>query len=146
MARAMESTGLPYIISFTIRRDGRLIDGTPISEAIAYIDRVTEEKPVCYMTNCVHPRIVREALAQPMNQRELVQERFLGIQANTSPLSYEELEAGGDLQESGPEELAREMLALAKCSQFRIWGGCCGTDQRHMEAITGIITGKRYRI
>lgn len=30
MARAMENTGLPYIISFMIRSDGKLIDGTTI--------------------------------------------------------------------------------------------------------------------
>ena len=34
----MAQTGVPYIISFTIQKDGRLIDGTTIHDAIAYID------------------------------------------------------------------------------------------------------------
>ena len=38
MAQAMSETGLPYIISFTIQKDGKLIDGTTISKAIATID------------------------------------------------------------------------------------------------------------
>ena len=38
MAQAMEQTGLPYLVSFMIRKNGRLMDGTPIAEAIAAID------------------------------------------------------------------------------------------------------------
>ncbi len=38
MAMAMEQTGLPYIISFMIRNNGRLLDGTPINDAIERID------------------------------------------------------------------------------------------------------------
>lgn len=41
MAKAMESTELPYIISFMIRDDGRLIDGTTINDAILHIDNAT---------------------------------------------------------------------------------------------------------
>lgn len=81
MARAMEQTGIPYIISFTIQADGNLIDGTPIDEAIDRIDAATTNHPVCYMANCVHPRIVRQALLQPLNQTERVRRRFCGVQA-----------------------------------------------------------------
>lgn len=135
MARAMGQTGVPYIISFTIQRDGKLIDGTTITEAIQYIDGTANVPPVCYMTNCAHPSIVREALLQPFNQNELTRERFLGIQGNTSPLSYAELDISVDLQESVPEEFAREMLKLREIHPIKIFGGCCGTDRRHMECI-----------
>jgi len=135
MARAMAETGLPYIISFTVQKDGRLIDGTTIADAIRYIDGSTVNKPVCYMTNCVHPRIVREALAHSFNRNELVRKRFKGIQANTSPLSYAELDGSVDLKCSEPEVFAEEMLKLRDVSEFKIWGGCCGTDNRHMECV-----------
>ena len=135
MAKAMADTGLPYIISFTIQNDGRLIDGTSIHDAIAYIDGVVEEKPMCYMTNCVHPRILNEALSKSFNQTNLVQERFLGIQANTSPLSYKELDGSIDLKCSDPESFAEEMLSLRSISNIKIFGGCCGTDSRHMEQV-----------
>ena len=135
LAKAIDQTGLPYIISFTIQSGGKLIDGTTIADAIAYIDAGTQNKPVCYMANCVHPRIVRSALLQPFNDHPLVKERFRGIQANTSPLSYAELDGSLDLHESEPEELAEEMAALAEVGPFQIWGGCCGTDSRHMECL-----------
>ncbi|MBQ3029211.1 MAG: homocysteine S-methyltransferase family protein, partial [Lachnospiraceae bacterium] len=134
-ARAVDDTGLPYIISFTIQEDGRLIDGTTIADAIRYIDGITTNKPVCYMTNCVHPSVVCKALLQSFNWNETVKERFLGIQANTSPLSYAELDGAEDLHCSEPEEFAEEVIKLQRVADIKIWGGCCGTDCRHMECV-----------
>ena len=135
MAKAMEDTGIPYIISFTIQSDGRLIDGTSIHDAIAYIDGVVSVKPTCYMTNCVHPRIVEEALSKSFNQSNLVKKRFLGIQANTSLLSYGELDGSIDLKCSDPESFAEDLMSLKSISNIKIFGGCCGTDNRHMEQV-----------
>ena len=135
LARAIDQTGLPYIISFTIQRDGKLIDGTAIADAIRYIDERTSNRPVCYMTNCVHPGIAFKALSQPFNDVPIVKNRFKGIQANTSPLSYAELDGSKELKCSDPEEFAEEMIRLKQIGDFRIFGGCCGTDDRHMECI-----------
>ena len=133
LAQAMQETGLPFILSFTIQRDGTLIDGTTISEAISAIDSVAP--PLCYMTNCVHPSIVFEALSQPCNCHSLVRNRFLGIQGNTSPLSYAELDKATDLLTSDPISFAREEVRLLELADFQIFGGCCGTDGRHLRQI-----------
>ena len=135
LARAIDEIGLPYIISFTIQQDGKLIDGTTIADAIRYIDGITTNKPVCYMTNCVHPSIVYKALLQPFNRKEIVRERFRGIQANTSPLSYAELDGAEDLHCSEPEDFGSEMIKLQSIADIKIWGGCCGTDCRHVECV-----------
>lgn len=135
MAAAMSDTGLPYMISFTIEKNGKLIDGTTISEAITYIDNTVSNIPVCYMTNCVHPRILYEALSQPFNCNETVYNRFWGIQANTSPLSYAELDGSVDLKCSEPEAFAEDMIRLREIGRIKIFGGCCGTDNRHMEQV-----------
>ena len=135
LAKAADKSELPYIISFTIQKNGKLVDGTPIAEAIQYIDRKTKRPPVCYMTNCVHPDIALEALSQPFNNVDIVKKRFRGIQANTSSLSYAELDGSTDLKSSAPKEFAEAMIALRRISQIQIWGGCCGTDNRHIEAI-----------
>ena len=55
MAKAMSKTGLPYIISFMIRKNGCLLDGTSISDAIKEIDERLEVKPFCYMTKLHSP-------------------------------------------------------------------------------------------
>ena len=143
IASAMADTNLPYIISLTIQGDGRLIDGTPITDAIDKVDAFVRRKPVCYMTNCVHPVIVSKALAQPFNQTATVKSRFLGLQANTSALPYSQLDDSADLRTSAPEELAKGMLRLKTENGFRIFGGCCGTDARHMEAMAALLTGQQ---
>lgn len=140
MAEAMADTGLPYIISFTIEAGGTLADGTPIHTAIAAIDRKASPAPLCYMANCVHPSLVRRALSRPWNRTGLVRERFLGLQANASSLSPAELDGAGGLHGSDPEALADEAL-LRREAGLRVLGGCCGTDDRHMEAVAERLSG-----
>ena len=135
MARAMAATGVPYIISLYLDRSGRLPDGTRLHDAIAAVDSGAAPPPVCYMTNCVHPQVLLEALEQPFNRTELVRTRFHGIQANASPLTAQELDGSAQLLTSPPEELAEGMLALKGLIDLRIAGGCCGTDDAHIEAI-----------
>lgn len=136
IAEAMEKTGLPYIISFMIRDNGRLLDGTTIHEAIERIDRATIQRPLCYMVNCVHPDILNKALAQPFNQTDLIRRRFAGIQANASALSPEELNHSNTLRAEGPKELAEATLNLRSSYSFlKIFGGCCGTDQQYIESL-----------
>lgn len=136
MAQALSDTGLPYIISFTIEQSGCLVDGTRICDAIKHIDRETGmRKPLCYITNCVHPSIVYRAISQPFNRSDLVKTRFLGVQANASPLSFKELDGCVELKSSEPAALGRSMLRLTEVMDMRIFGGCCGTDGRHLEEI-----------
>ena len=135
MAKAMEETGLSYIISFMIRRNGKLIDGTTIHDAIWQIDNSVSRKPVCYMSNCVHPKVLYEALSYDCNRSSLVKERFCGIQPNTSSLSPEELDGSTELVSSGADELAEAVLKLRDFIHLKIVGGCCGTDASHIRAI-----------
>lgn len=147
MARALARTGLPYIISFTLQRDGRLIDGSFLSEAIDYIDGAVTDAgrvPLCYMANCIHPDFAYEALCQPINQFDVVRERFCGIQANASAASYDVLEHGLKLPHSGADELAEGMLRLRRLCDCRIFGGCCGTDGSHIGAVAGKLAGMKF--
>ena len=135
MAKAMEQTGLPYIISFMIRKNGKLIDVTTISDAMMQIDHSVKRRPLCYMTNCVHPAVAYAALSHEFNQTNLVRQKFRGIQANTSPLSPEELDGSADLKCSDALSLAKEIKRLSEVMELKIVGGCCGTDQSHIEQI-----------
>jgi len=140
MAQAMSESGLPYIISFAIKDNGKIIDGVNINDAIEIIDSVVDIPPVCYMTNCVHPRIVAKALQQPFNQTVTVKQRFLGIQANTSPLSYEELDNSADLKISDPDQWAVDINNLEEQYRMKIFGGCCGTDNIYMSKMVSLLS------
>ena len=135
MAKAMQATELPYIISFMIRSNGTLLDGTTINEAIKVIDEATYIKPLCYMVNCIHPTVLNKALACSANQTELVSERFAGIQANASALSPEELNDCYELKSAEPQQLVNEIISLRIHKQIKIFGGCCGTDDRHIDEL-----------
>lgn len=135
MAMAIAKTNIPYIISFTIQEDGKLIDGHTIDFAISAIDNNVRNKPIGYMTNCVHPTIVHKALSHPFNQTETVYTRFIGIQGNTSALSYSELDGAHDLKESSPSDYANDTMKLVIDYKLQIVGGCCGTNGKHMEEI-----------
>ncbi len=157
MALALAETDLPYIISFTLQPDGCLPDGTHLHEAITAVDQTVLQTgsypPVCFMANCVHPDLVRQALEQPFNRTDTVSRRFLGIQANTSPLPYPQLEAAVRRSSSDPErlkenllcsspaELADSMLYLKENYSLKLFGGCCGTDDVYLREIAQILCG-----
>lgn len=128
MACAMGESGIPYIISFMVRKDGCLIDGTSISEAIRTIDESVSPKPLCYMTNCIHPTNLKIALASESNKNSPYLNRFVGIQANASSFSPEELNNCGNLHQEDFDTMITEIINLVDQYNFKIVGGCCGTD------------------
>ena len=65
-----------------------------------------------------------------------------GIQANTVADSYGNLERGVNLKPTGPKGLAREMMRLRKRYGLSLFGGCCGTDGRYLEAMAQGLDGR----
>ena len=133
MAQAMAACQIPYVVSFALQRDGRLLDGIPLHQAVARIDEAARPRPLCYMVNCVHPHVFEAALASEVSRAGRIHERVIGLQANTSTRSPEELEGLAVLDASeAPEVLADAVLRLYRRFHTKILGGCCGTDHRHI--------------
>jgi S-methylmethionine-dependent homocysteine/selenocysteine methylase len=145
MAKAMAETNIPYIISFMIQKDGCLLDGTVLSEAIKIIDQQVYPNPVCYMTNCIHPTNLIEALNTDKNKNSPQLTRFSGIQANASILSCKDLNNCNVLQKDDFNAIVEEMYYLQKHFDLKIFGGCCGTDDKFMESLTKKITGHVHK-
>jgi homocysteine S-methyltransferase len=133
IAIAMAECQIPYALSFVIRQDGALLDGTPLHEIISLIDSTVSPKPFFFLINCVHPNVFEKALACENNRSRIVRDRVIGLQANTSLRSPEELDNLTFLDAEEPEELADAMLRLHEQFGIKILGGCCGTDNRHIE-------------
>ena len=132
LTRAAKFAGLPVVISFTVETDGRLPSGQPLGDAVKKVDAATGDAPAYYMINCAHPSHFREALAAGENWTH----RVRGIRANASSKSHAELDEAEELDDGNPVELG------AECNEFRgvlqnlnVFGGCCGTDHRHVEEI-----------
>lgn len=135
LARAMGTTGIPYLVSFVLDAHGHLLDGTPLDEAVARIDRTVSAPPVGYMANCVHPDAFAAGLEKTRRSDPAAASRLLGLQANTSALPPDQLNEREELDTMDPEAFARAMAGLHRRLGVRILGGCCGTDHRHIRAL-----------
>ena len=133
LARAQAATGLPYLISFVVRPEGTLLDGTPLKDAITVIDTVVTPRPLAYLINCTHALVFRKAMLHENNSSPLVRERVIGLLANTAALSPEDLDDSTELVEEEPELFGKSVAALHRELDMKVLGGCCGTDNRHIE-------------
>jgi len=135
LALALAATGRPYIVSFVVRPEGTLLDGTPLKDAIAAIDGAVTPRPLAFMINCTHASFARVALLHGTNSSPLVRQRVIGLLANTAALSPEELNESTSLVEEEPEVFGKQVAGLHRELGLKILGGCCGTDERHIRSL-----------
>lgn len=132
ISRAAQRAGIPAAISFTLETDGRLPSGTALGDAIVEVDEATDAGPAYYMVNCAHPTHFEHVLADggPWIGR------LRGIRANASSKSHAELDAATELDSGDPVALGAEYASLvSRFPQLTVLGGCCGTDDRHVQEI-----------
>jgi homocysteine S-methyltransferase len=135
LAMALAGTGKPYVVSFVVRPGGTLLDGTPLKDAVAAIDAAVAPRPLAYMVNCTHVSFARTALLHEANSSPLVRQRFIGLLANTAAVSPEDLDDSTNLLEEDPMVFGTSVAALNRELGFKILGGCCGTDDRHIRSL-----------
>jgi homocysteine S-methyltransferase len=132
IATAMSGLGLPYMLSFVIRPEGTLLDGTPFGKAMDMIDNSVSNPPTGYAVNCVHPKVFASGLSA---LDESHRNRIFSFQANTANLRPEDLNEAKDLITEEPEVLAEMILNAHQKFHTLFMGGCCGTDTRHIEQL-----------
>lgn len=132
ITQAARNARVPVVISFTLETDGRLPSGQPLGEAISTVDQITGNEPAYYMINCAHPAHFENTLGG--NEPWL--KRIRALRANASTKSHAELDASTELDAGDPIDLAKRYAELKRrLPHLNIFGGCCGTDHRHVEAI-----------
>jgi homocysteine S-methyltransferase len=145
LAVAMAQTGKPYILSFLVRANGTMLDGNSLHETISKIDRVASPQPLFYMTNCIHPSVLLKAIGNHENFTNIVKQRLKGIQANTSSKGPEELDGAVELVSEDAVTLVNELGYLHTNHQIKVLGGCCGTDERHIQGLVNLLTNARSK-
>lgn len=132
LTRAAQAVGVPVVISFTTETDGRLPSRQALKDAIEQVDAATNNGPAYLMLNCAHTSHFEDAL----QTGETWTKRIRGVRANASRLSHAELDEAEQLDDGNPEEFGEEHGQLSSThAHFTIFGGCCGTDHRHVEAV-----------
>ena len=136
-ANAAARADVPSVVSFTVETDGRLPTGQPLGEAIMETDFEARRAPAYYMINCAHPTHFEDALKEGGPWAS----RLRGVRANASECSHAELDEAETLDDGDPEALGRENAALRRLlPSLTIFGGCCGTDLRHVAEIAKAIS------
>ena len=125
----MASTALPWIVSFVVRPDAALLDGTSLVDAIHALDTITP-RPLGISINCVHPSIAASAIGRLAPESAA---RIIAFQGNTAALSPEELDGSDELLGDDALQFAGAMTPVFDA--IPIVGGCCGTDVTHMQAV-----------
>jgi S-methylmethionine-dependent homocysteine/selenocysteine methylase len=132
--RSATSFGVPAIVSFTVETDGRLPSGQSLRDAVETVDDLTYHAPAGFMINCAHPMHFEHAL---VDGDWLY--RLAGVRANASTMSHAELDAADELDDGDPVDLAVRYSDLGRrLPALQILGGCCGTDERHIRAISDV--------
>ncbi len=131
VVRAAQRAGQPSVIGFTTETDGRLPSGCSLEEAINTVDEATDNGPEYYIVNCAHFDHFSSALSDDATWTQ----RIRGIRANASRLSHAELNECEVLDDGDPQEFGELCRQLQKrFPELFVFGGCCGTDHRHLEA------------
>jgi homocysteine S-methyltransferase len=134
--RAMTATGLPSVISYVLGRDGHVLDGTTLADAVARIDAQAAPAPLFHSLSCIHAEVAARALdGVPAG-------RVMECKANGSALTPAQLVALDHLESDPPETFAGDMWRLHTEHGLRVLGGCCGTDDRHMRALGARMSGR----
>ncbi len=134
--RSADEYGLPMVVSFTVETDGTLPTGQPLADAITTVDDATNSAAAYFMINCAHPDHFSGHLADAAWAR-----RIRGIRCNASRMSHAELDESEFLDDGDPAELATDYGQLKQTMPWlNVFGGCCGSDLRHVTAIAAAIT------
>ena len=132
VVKAAQEVGIPVVIGFTLETDGKLPSGQELSAAIEQVDAETDTYAAYFMINCAHPTHFESVLAGDHDWKR----RIKAVRGNASICSHAELDEAEELDEGNPEQLAKDYQRLQKVlPDLSIYGGCCGTDHRHVSKI-----------
>ena len=140
LARAAATVGLPLSVSFVLDSDHRLNGGPSVRAAVEEVDAATgDARPAFYGINCSHPFEFVPAI-EPGDWFR----RVRCLRPNAVAADKIALCTIGHLEEGDPVELGELMGRLAEAHpHIDIWGGCCGTWDRHLDEIARNVVAAR---
>ena len=127
MAQVMTRTQVPSVISFVTNKQGCLLDGHTLAQAIEAIDELCTPRPVGYMINCSYP-----SFFHPDKEPAWIFSRLIGFQANASSLEHHELDEADEVHADDIHDWGDRLLHLHHRYGLKILGGCCGTGVEHL--------------
>ncbi|MGQ9799372.1 MAG: homocysteine S-methyltransferase family protein, partial [Ignavibacterium sp.] len=75
IAKAISETKRDYVISFVIKDNGKLLDGTLLTNTIKIIDDSVSTQPIFYLTNCIHPDVLHKSFINLEDKDNILRNR-----------------------------------------------------------------------
>lgn len=139
MARAARALDVPFAVAWSLNAQSRLNSGPTVAEAVETVDAAVPGGVAWHGINCSHPREFAPAI---MPGPWL--DRLRCIRPNAAAMDKIALCKIGHLEEGDPVALGREMGDVARrFPRMDIWGGCCGTDHKHLREIARNVKAMR---
>lgn len=135
IAMAASDAGALLAMSYVVKSDGRILDGTFLGDVVECIDGLGCDPPLFHMANCIHPANFARALGRDENAPLVASGRLIGLQANASLLGPDELDGRAEIDADDPVRWAGAMAALRDEYGIKVLGGCCGTDEGHIRRL-----------
>lgn len=129
ISRAAARIGLPLSLYFTLTSDHILRSGATLKDAIVATDaEAGEAKPDFFGVNCSHPLELLPAVDDGAWMQ-----RIRSIRPNAVLMDKLSLCKLGHLEEGDPAALGSLIGMLAqRYPHMDVWGGCCGTWEKHL--------------
>lgn len=129
-ARAALATGLPVLLSFVCRSDGRLISGESVTTAVGAARALGVHG---LLVNCTPAATIDQPFAELQAAAGALP---AGLYANIG--HTDDIKGWTSTCDVTPPEYAR-LAAAWLASGARLVGGCCGTTPEHIAAVAAVI-------
>jgi homocysteine S-methyltransferase len=127
MAEAASATGLPFIVSFVVDREARLLDGSPLAEAVEGTDLPGR---VGVSLNC-RPAATIDAAFRDL---AAAYDGVVGLYPNGVGHAHDDQGWSAEGHDHGVAGFVETALRWKKAGA-RIIGGCCGTTPAYIRAL-----------
>ncbi|HKK35787.1 MAG TPA: homocysteine S-methyltransferase family protein [Paracoccaceae bacterium] len=130
-ARAAQALDIPLPIYWSLNAESRLASGPTLQEAVEAVDAAVPGAVPWHATNCSHPVEFEPALTDGPWLK-----RLRAVRPNAAAMDKIALCKLGHLEDGDPVELGDRIGDLARrLPHMDVFGGCCGTDHRHLAEI-----------
>ena len=128
-ARAAANASLPFVASFALREDGRLLSGEWLEEAVEAVETF---EPIALGLNCIPPDGITAHLPRlrRATRRPVAAYAHINNPTPTPGWSFS--------QDATPEQYARQVKRWLDAG-VSIVGGCCGTTPAHIRAVRNLV-------
>lgn len=147
VARAAKKHNVPCVVSFVLNKNGQLLSGEDVADAIRAVDGETARAPLGYSFNCCPI----EALEPALKRCGKLRERVVAVYPNASSKPQEALcglsnQQGEVAKLNNRDHTVQYLSFLARKYDLSIVGGCCGYDHQDIGRIHAAVEQGVYSI